>query len=56
MTDPKHIQTQEEDEAKERKLELDRETVKDLSPQDEQAEGIKGGPTTPAFNCECGTA
>ena len=56
MTDLKHTPTQPDDEAPERELELERETLKDLTPQEEQAEGIKGGPTTPAYNCECGTA
>ena len=57
MADPKNTQTQEQDEAPERKLDLERETLKDLTPQDEQAEGVKGGPTTPAYGgCSCGSA
>lgn len=36
--------------------ELSVETLKDLTPSDDTAGDVKGGPTTPARLCECGTA
>lgn len=54
MFDPKQNPSHDEEQA-ERKPELEPETLKDLTPEDE-AEGVKGGQTTPAVACECGTA
>lgn len=55
MTDPKVGQAQDEAErSEEGKPELERERLKDLTPDD--SEDVKGGVTTPAYRaCECGS-
>jgi hypothetical protein len=56
MIDPKENPTLDEEEAAERKPELESEKLKDLTTSEDQAEGVRGGETTPAVGCECGTA
>ena len=55
MIDPKQKLAQEEEDALERKPELESETLKDLTPPAGEAEGVKGGDTTwnPRFDRQC---
>ena len=55
MIDTKQQPSQDEEHARERKPELESETLKDLTPLDEQADAAKGGPFTDGDRCDCQT-
>ncbi len=56
MIDPKQDPSRAEEEAAERKPELESETLKDLAPSEGEGEVVKGGDTGIGRNCETGTA
>ena len=54
MTDPEQKYVENDEAAAEPKLELDDETVEDLTPPEDDE--VQGGPTTPGRNnCYCGS-